>query len=496
MSVALAAFALVAIAYATYYAVHKWIDKKEVSADPVSTQPLEFAPHGHDPETNAVNRKGNKKEVSPDPSNTFPISELPVEMFRHILTFSDNPAVGGVSHAFMINENAVFNQHIESLNPFRKHYNLPLRKPAETSHSYLLRCISVINKEQNKILGEEFSLAKTSTLHMLEQLNERESIIQDHFLDRFCRAIEEKHPGSLTTISAEEPLVDRAAHWRRELEAKGGTFYQLNLDNAGIKRLPKEIHHFNALTRLSLWNNQLQSLPESFGRLTALTRLLLSGNQLRSLPESFGGLTALTDLYLSGNQLQSLPESFGRLTALTSLDLDNNQLQSLPESFGGLTALTDLYLSGNQLQSLPESFGRLTALTILFLLNNQLQSLPESFGRLTALTRLLLSGNQLQSLPESFGNLNALTSLNLNNNQLQSLPESFGNLNALTILFLLNNQLQSLPESFGNLNALTILDLQKNQFFTLSAIIWNILGQIKTHNTLNQLRSNGCNVRY
>jgi len=256
-----------------------------------------------------------------------------------------------VNHQFKDNVEAVFDR-TKPLTPFEKYYKLPEKNEDELSRHYLLRCISLINRKQNEFLGEELNITKTSTLHMVEQIKEREAIIQDQVLDQFCRAIVTRNPGILSDIDDAKTLQDKAKHWRDQLKENGSKFIRLNMSWADLKRLPDEISYFTALTHLYLTLNKLQTLPESFGSLNALTELHLFKNQLQTLPESFGSLNALNELYLSYNQLQTLPESFGSLSALTLLDLRNNKLQTLPDSFSRLNALTFLDLRSNKLQNL------------------------------------------------------------------------------------------------------------------------------------------------
>jgi len=218
-------------------------------------------------------------------------------MIQKIFTFNDNPAVGGVSHAFNENDKAVFDPYIKSLDPFQKHYNLPTRNGEETSHNYLLRSISLINKKQNEFLGEEFSLVKTSTPHMLKQINERESIIRDQELNKFCRVIAKRNPGILLDIADAETLQNKAEHWRNQLKTSGSTITQLDMNSVDLKRLPDEISYLTALTDLNLSNNQLQTLPESFGTLTALTDLDLRRKILITVSELFWSIFGQSQIY-------------------------------------------------------------------------------------------------------------------------------------------------------------------------------------------------------
>jgi internalin A len=172
-------------------------------------------------------------------------------------------------------------------------------------------------------------------------------------------------------------------------------------------------------------NEELFQLMEQTAK-NKTTSLDLSDAELTVLPKEIGQLTHLTELDLFCNQLTALPSEIAQLTNLTTLNLSDNQLTELPPAIGNLTHLKKLFLGdvfgGNQLATFPSVITQLTNLTVLSLSGNQLTTLPSVIGQLTNLKTLDLRWNQLEELPKELGNLRNLKELHLDGNPLTLPP--------------------------------------------------------------------------
>src|SRR5579863_6564054 len=111
---------------------------------------------------------------------------------------------------------------------------------------------------------------------------------------------------------------------------------KLNLNDAHIQEIPKEIGNLINLQTLSLHYNLIQEIPKEIGNLSNLEILDLYDNQISSIPKEIGNLRNLKHLYLYDNQISSIPKEIGNLRNLKELHLYYNQISSIPKEIGDL----------------------------------------------------------------------------------------------------------------------------------------------------------------
>lgn len=146
----------------------------------------------------------------------------------------------------------------------------------------------------------------------------------------------------------------------------------LNLYNAGLTTLPKQVGRLKRLKVLDLYYNKFTELPRQVGRIKHLEQLAVAHNDLKALPVSLTKLRRLQALYVHHNRLSQLPAEFSRLRNLRVLDLGYNWFTVPPAVLTALPALEELDLSNNNLQELPQSLGSLRGLKKLYLRSNPL----------------------------------------------------------------------------------------------------------------------------
>lgn len=215
---------------------------------------------------------------------------------------------------------------------------------------------------------------------------------------------------------------------------------------------------------LIMRNCGLKEISRPIINLKKLKSLYLTNNSLKHISNNILDLTELKQLFMDGNQLNSIPNSINQLNKLKKLNLDHNSIKKLPKGLTQLPQLESLSLWNNLIFNLPNKLGNLKNLKILGLSNNKLKLLSSSISQLTHLKTLDLSNNQLTAFPEILTGLGSLEYLWLNNNQLESLPDSILNMKSLKEFYLINNPL-------------------------------NNHSDVKIRDILNQLKSNGTNVR-
>ncbi len=146
----------------------------------------------------------------------------------------------------------------------------------------------------------------------------------------------------------------------------------LNLYNAGLTTLPKQIGRMKRLKVLDLYYNKFTELPRQVGRMKRLEQLAVAYNDLSQLPASLAKLRRLQVLFAHHNRISQLPTEFERLRNLRVLDLGYNWFTVPPAVLASLPALEELDLSNNNVQELPPSLGGLKGLKKLYLRSNPL----------------------------------------------------------------------------------------------------------------------------
>ncbi|RYF68401.1 MAG: leucine-rich repeat domain-containing protein [Cytophagaceae bacterium] len=148
----------------------------------------------------------------------------------------------------------------------------------------------------------------------------------------------------------------------------------LNLYNAGLTTLPRQIRKLKHVVVLDLYYNQLTELPRQIGRMKRLEQLAVANNKLTSLTPSLSRLKRLTTLFVHHNKLSELPDSFAKLASLQVLDIGYNQFSNVPDVLLRLSTLESVDISNNNLQTLPTTLIGLKNLKKFYIRSNPLTS--------------------------------------------------------------------------------------------------------------------------
>ena len=187
--------------------------------------------------------------------------------------------------------------------------------------------------------------------------------------------------------------------WRYSVARSGVEQQALDLSGLCIGDMPQLPGPFNDITALNLSGTGLteagaQACIRSFSQLRALQ---LNNAGLTRLPESIGALQHLNSLEAAGNRLISV--DLEPLRGLESLDLSRNVLTEVDVQ--GMDNLQTLILSGNRLSEWPEGVLDLAQLRVLKLDTNEIEEIP--FPALEGHHNLLMAGTDLSNnhLPNS-----------------------------------------------------------------------------------------------
>ncbi|WP_375445210.1 leucine-rich repeat domain-containing protein [uncultured Fibrella sp.] len=148
----------------------------------------------------------------------------------------------------------------------------------------------------------------------------------------------------------------------------------LNLYNAGLTALPRQIRKLKHVTVLDLYYNQLTELPRQIGRMKRLEQLAVANNKLTALPAQLARLKKLNTLFVHHNKLSQLPDQFAKLASLRTLDIGYNQFSNVPDVLLRLGTLESVDISNNNLQTLPTSLIGLKNLKKFYIRSNPLTS--------------------------------------------------------------------------------------------------------------------------
>ncbi len=182
-------------------------------------------------------------------------------------------------------------------------------------------------------------------------------------------------------------------------DAKNMKLYELQLNNQGIKLLPKEIGELEDLISLDLRQNNIKELPQSFANLKKLERLHLRENSFDEFPEVLLSLTNLKHLCLSNNNICKIPEGINSLKQLVDFQIADNKLKAIPETIIELTDLDHLCLNNNEIESIPKNIDKLIKITKLHLQHNKLYHLPFNLNNADYIRHINLEENPLIDPP-------------------------------------------------------------------------------------------------
>ncbi|WP_299522068.1 COR domain-containing protein [Winogradskyella sp.] len=145
-------------------------------------------------------------------------------------------------------------------------------------------------------------------------------------------------------------------YWEKRIyDAKLYNLKELNLGQAQLKKIPKEVFELTKLKSLSLIRNGLTEIPRSISKLKNLEVLYLSGNEITEISEDICKLVNLRILVVNSCKIQVISDSISNLKNLEFLDIRFNRLDSLPYTLGKLTNLHSLLLGKNRFKDLsPE----------------------------------------------------------------------------------------------------------------------------------------------
>ena len=187
--------------------------------------------------------------------------------------------------------------------------------------------------------------------------------------------------------------------WRYRVARSGVEQQALDFSGLCIGDMPQLPGALNDITALNVSGTGLteagaQTIIRSFSQLRTLQ---LNNAGLTRLPESIKALQHLKSLEAAGNHLISV--DLEPLSGLESLDLSRNMLTEVDVQ--GMDNLQTLILSGNRLSEWPEGVLDLAQLRVLKLDNNQIEAIP--FRALQGHHDLLMAGTDLSNnyLPNS-----------------------------------------------------------------------------------------------
>ncbi|KAL3729609.1 hypothetical protein ACJRO7_026698 [Eucalyptus globulus] len=216
-----------------------------------------------------------------------------------------------------------------------------------------------------------------------------------------CCKLEQIHP-SIRKVKSLVSMDLRFCGSLKELPEEVGELQELkelNLDYAGITKIPMSIRSLRKLEKVSAWSCcSLVEIPISIGDVQNLQYLNIGKSAIEELPNTIGRLKNLQELNLTSCDLKgNIPREIGDLSSLETLLVTGTPISHLPKSIRNLSSLQRLDLEDcKELQSLPELPSGLTCLQV----SSPIPRLPQ-LSCLIYLEELCLSGcNQLEYIPE------------------------------------------------------------------------------------------------
>lgn len=171
----------------------------------------------------------------------------------------------------------------------------------------------------------------------------------------------------------------------------------LELDNLGLKNLPKDIDVFEKTMILSFKDNELSTLPNEIKNLEKLLALILCNNKIEIIPEFLYEMKKLKQLCLHGNGIGEIKEDIINLENLIHLSVSKNKFQELPNNLSKLINLKELEFEDNPLL-------KDLSINILKLPNLEILSLDDRFLPIIVQNKHLFS--KINSINLEYSNYN------------------------------------------------------------------------------------------
>lgn len=313
------------------------------------------------------------RAAQPPTDGSSPISELPAEVFAHILSFLPLQKHLQIRKVNQDWQNAWNAELTNQMNPIG--LSRGIQQAISSKEGF-----DLLWESQNK----EIELFLKNKNIVLEKTNNDKTVIA---LYKELNIVFQNQMSPFALHAREEILnkINEAIITARIEQSKLLNDKRLYCVNCCLTRFPacvfeKDSEFWQELQWLFVDNNYLKSLPENIGLCVELQGFHVNNNQLSSLPESINQCTALQIFSAYHNQLSKIPEGLGQCVALQGLDVSNNLLSTVPESISGCVVLQRLDIEDNQLITLPENIGECAALQMLLINKNYLSSLPESLS--------------------------------------------------------------------------------------------------------------------
>ena len=180
-----------------------------------------------------------------------------------------------------------------------------------------------------------------------------------------------------------------------EAKLKPKSVIELDLNEAGLTKIPDEIQSFENIEVLDLGFNEISELPIWLLQLKKLKRLILTKNKLNTVPEFIFAIKSLEYLDLSNNQIQAFEIDEKETGSLKEFDLSFNELSDIPESMIWLKSLAILRIENNRLKMIPKVIGDMKSLKNLDIYHNQVTDYNNNIADATGLEILFLAQNPI-----------------------------------------------------------------------------------------------------
>lgn len=181
------------------------------------------------------------------------------------------------------------------------------------------------------------------TLHMMVEFRCK---VDEKIMKKFGFGKYQSTTSNTTSGEVSEAWIEKLRSWADEigLEDLRWEVQPRNRDGGFWVGFPKDTKRIRELEGLNIQDLGLKELPREIGHLKGLKKLWAKGNKLTVIPDEIGNLTLLEEIDLEGNDITAIPDSIGKLNRLTSVDFNSNKINYVPESIQNLTQLKRLDL--------------------------------------------------------------------------------------------------------------------------------------------------------